>query len=127
MGAMTLMKPEGLDIRFNPEAILVKHPFHFNDGNFIRIGKGMSVDADVTLENKKNAGLHVFTTPDSTARYNAHLELFNVNLKEVTSMAPFVPDIAGTLNLDLYFRQDDTSTLLSSDIKADSIAGAAAC
>ena len=122
MGAMTLMKPEGLDIRFNPEAILVKHPFHFNDGNFIRIGKGMSVDADVTLENKKNAGLHVFTTPDSTARYNAHLELFNVNLKEVTSMAPFVPDIAGTLNLDLYFRQDDTSTLLSSDIKADSIA-----
>ena len=121
IGAMTLMKPEGLDIRFNPKATLLKAPFHFNKDNFIKIGKGMNIDADVTLANNSDAGMHIFTTPDSTAKYNAHLELYNVNLKEVTSIAPFVPDIAGMLNLDLYFRQDDTSMLLSSDITADSV------
>lgn len=122
IGAMTLMRPEGLDIRFNPEATLLKNRFRFNEDNFIRIGKGMSVDADVTLDNSKGAGMHLFTTPDPTAKYNANLELFNINLKSITSIAPFVPDIAGMLNLDLYFRQDDNSMLISSDIKADSIA-----
>ena len=122
MGAIAIMKPEELNISFKPEAILMKNRFMFNEDNYIRIGKGMSVDADVTLSNGKDAGMHLFTTPDPTAKYNANLELFNINLKEVTSMAPFVPDIAGQLNLDLYFRQDDTSMLISSDIRADSIA-----
>lgn len=122
LGAMTLMKPEGLDIKFNPDAILFKSLFHFNEENFIKISKGMRVDADVTLTDNEDAGMHLFTTPDSTALYNAHLELFNVNLKKLTSTAPFVPDISGVLNLDLYFRQDENSTLISSDIKADSVA-----
>lgn len=121
LGATAIMRPEGLDIRFNPDAILLKNRFHFNENNFINISKGMRIDADVTLTDNEDAGMHLFTTPDSTARYNAHLELFNVNLKRLTAMAPFVPDISGMLNLDLYFRQDESSMLISSDVKADSL------
>ena len=121
LGAMAIMKPEGLDIALSPNAILFKKAFHFNSDNYIKIGKGMSIDADVTLTNSNNAGMHLFTTPDPTAKYNANLELFNVNLKELTAMTPFAPDIAGMLNMDLYFRQDSTSMLISSDLRADSL------
>lgn len=121
LGAMAIMRPEGLDIRFNPNAILLKNRFRFNEDNFINISKGIKVDADVTLTDDEDAGMHLFTTPDSTARYNAHLELFNVNLKRFTAMTPFVPDISGMLNLDLYFRQDENSMLISSDVRADSL------
>ncbi len=122
IGATTLLMPEGLNIRFNPEAVLLGNPFHFDEDNFLNIGKEMSIEADITLTDGKDAGMHLYTTPDNTAKYNANLELFNVNLSDVTSIIPYAPNVAGEMFLDLHYRQSDDGMLVSCDVKADSLA-----
>lgn len=122
IGATTLLMPEGLNIRFNPEAVLLGNPFHFNEENYLNIGKEMSIEADITLTDRKDAGMHLYTNPDNTAKYNANLELFNVNLSDVTSIIPYAPDVAGEMFLDLHYRQNDEGIFVSCDVKADSLA-----
>lgn len=122
LGATTLLMPEGLNVRFAPDAVLLGNTFSFDRDNYLNIGKGMSVDADITLTNSKDAGMHLYTTPDPTAIYHANLELFNVNLKDVTSIVPYAPDIDGELFLDLLYRQSNEGMLISGDVRADSLA-----
>ncbi len=121
LGAITILKPNGLDISFKPDAIFLNETFRFNDGNFVKIGKGMSVDADVTLSNGNNSGIHVYTTPDSTSRYNANLEIFNIELKEATALIPYAPDLSGLTNLDLHFRYGDSGMQLSADANIEEL------
>lgn len=121
LGIKTLVKPKELDIRFRPDAVLFGSKFRFNDDNFIRIGKGYSVNADVTLMDNDDAGMHFNTAPDKESQLNANLELFNVNLKKLTGMLPFAPDIGGMLNLELYCKSGEDDLLLSSDVRIDSL------
>ena len=120
-GLKTLLMPEGLNIKFQPDATLLGKKFMFSKDNHINIGKGFSIEADVLLSDSSNAGMHIYTNPDPTASYNANLDLFNVNLKKVTSLLPFAPDISGMLNLNLFFRQSNEKILISSDATIDSL------
>ncbi len=122
MGFTTLLMPKELNIKFSPEAVLMGNRFRFDKENYLNIGEKMSIDADITLSNDKDAGMHLYTNPDPTSKYNANLELFNVNLKDVTSLIPYAPDIAGILNLDLHYRENSEGMLVSCDAVADSIA-----
>ena len=121
-GFKTQLMPEGLHINFLPDAILLGNRFKFSDDNHINIGKGFSVDANVMLSDSDNAGMHIYTNPDPAANYNANLDLFNVDLGEITSLLPFVPEIDGTLNMNLFFRQSSENMLISGDAQIDSVA-----
>ena len=121
LGATTTFQQQAVNISFKENAYLFGKKFNFNKHNFLKIGKDMSIDADVSLTNKNNAGLHLFTTPDVDAKYNANLELYDLNLKEITDLIPYSPEISGTLNMDLFFRQDEKSMVLSTDASLDSI------
>lgn len=121
IGATTKLRPRSIDIVFKPNAMLLGKQFSFNPENYINIGKGFSVDADVMLSNPDGAGMHLYTNPDEQSEYNANLELWGLDLKSVTSIIPYSPDIAGMLNLDLHFEQGDEGMLLSSDINAEGL------
>ena len=121
MGMVTLLMPKGLNISFKPDAILMGDKFTFDRENFLNIGEKFSIDADITLTNSKDAGMHLYTNPDPESKYNANLELFNVNLKDVTAMIPYAPDLAGMLNLDLHYRENAEGMLISCDAIADSL------
>ncbi|MBQ8336633.1 MAG: translocation/assembly module TamB domain-containing protein [Bacteroidaceae bacterium] len=120
-GAKTLVKPKELEIRFNPDAVLFGSKFRFEDNNYIRFGGLYSIDADVAVTDEHDAGMRLTASPDENDRLNSNLELFNVNLKKLTGMMPFVPDIGGMLNLDLFLRMEKEKLLLSSDIRVDSV------
>lgn len=121
LGAMTILKPNGLDISFKPNAMFLNERFHFNDGNYVSIGKGLSVKANVTLSNEHGSGMHIYTIPDNAAKYNASLELFNVDLKEVSMLAPYAPDITGFANLDMHFSYSDNGMMLSADANIEEL------
>ena len=121
-GFKTLVKPRELNVSFRPDAVFLNNRFHFNKENFITLGSNGTLDADVTLTNDNDAGMHLYTTPDGKSQLNANLELFNIDLKELTDMMPFVPDIAGLLNLELYFNKSKDDMMLSSDIRIDNVA-----
>lgn len=121
-GLKTLLKPKELNINFNPNAVFLNNKFHFNKDNYIRLGSNGTITADVTLSNETDAGMHLYTTPDKNAKLNANLELFNIDLKELTGIIPFIPDISGIMNLELYFKKGKEDALLSSDIRVDDVA-----
>ncbi len=121
IGATTILKPGILDIHFSPLAQLMGEEFFFNDDNFIRIGKKMSIDADVTLNNNDNAGMHIYTTDDGESKYNANLELFNIDLKGLTSILPYAPDVSGILNLDTHLKYNEQGMQLSADLSTEDI------
>lgn len=121
-GLKTLVKPNELNLSFRPDAVFLNNRFNFDKENYVTLKSNGTIDADVTLSNDSDAGIHLYTTPDQKSKLNANLELFNINLKDLTSVMPFVPDIAGILNLELYFNKDKDDMMLSSDIRIDSIA-----
>ena len=121
LGATTKLRPHGIDIRFKPNAMLLGKRFSFNSDNYINIGKGFTADADVMLCSTDGGGMHLYTTPDEESQQNASLELWGVDLKGLTSLLPYSPDIAGTLDLDLHFVQNDNGIQLSSDMNAQDV------
>ncbi len=121
IGAAAQLRPYGLSIGFAPGAVLLGEEFTFSKGNYIDIGKGMSVEADVTLSDRHGAGMHLYTTPDEEYTHNASLELFNVNLKKLTGVIPYAPDIAGTLGLDLSLKNGSKGLMLSADAYAEAL------
>ena len=121
LGATTKLRPHGIDIRFKPNAMLLGKRFSFNSDNYINIGKGFTADADVMLCSTDGGGMHLYTTPDEESQQNASLELWGVDLKGLTSLLPYSPDIAGILNLDLHFVQNGNGIQLSSDMNAQDV------
>ena len=121
LGTNTRIMPGRLSIHFKPDAKLFGEMFTFNRDNYINVGKGFSVEADVEFSNANGAGMHLYTIPDSSAEYNAAIELHNADLKSITSLIPYSPDIAGLLNLNLHVRETGNSIGLSSDISAEKV------
>ena len=113
IGLITHLTPGNMNFHFTPEALLFGAPFSFSRDNYINIGKAMSVDADVTFTGSNNNGLHLYTTPDAMAKYNANLDLFNIHLSELADALPGIPNISGTLSAKLNYKQKSNGDILT--------------
>lgn len=118
----TLLMPEGLNIHIQPRATILGEVLNINKDNYINIGKNEAISANVLATDKHNAGLHLYTVEDSTAKHDISLELFNVNLEKLTASLPFTPNMAGTLSSDIRLRNEAGGLVLSCDVIGDSIA-----
>ena len=121
LGTTVHLAPQGINMHFDSEAQLLGTPYLFNKDNYINIGKGMDIEADVLVKNSNNSGLHLFTTPDATSKYNASLNIFNIELSKLTNSIPGLPEIAGSLFAEINYRGDNKSDRLNCDLKIDSL------
>lgn len=121
IGATTILKPQGLDISFTPEAVLLAEQFRFNEGNYINIGKGFSVAAEVTLNDSHGSGVHLQASPDSDTGQEASASFFNIDLKKLTGIIPYAPEVAGILDLDLNIAESDKGMMLSADMRSEGL------
>lgn len=117
----THLMPEGLNFHFDPEAILFGNPFAFNKDNYLNVRKNLALQGNIEFTNKKDAGIHLYTTPDTTQLQNVMLSLFNVDLYSITSMLPFVPEMAGIMNADIHYRNGKKGVLVVGDIQGNDI------
>ena len=122
ISANTLLMPEGLNIHIEPQAKIIGEEFDINSDNYINIGKDEAVSANIRATDTYGSGMHLYTIEDSTAKHDISLGLFNINLKKLTGALPFTPDIAGTLNGDIHFRDEADGIIVSCDMMGDSIA-----
>ena len=117
----THLTPGNLNIHFAPEALILGAPFAFSKLNHINIGKAMSVDANVVFTGSDNAGFHLYTIPDEKAKYNANLNIFNINLSRISSSLPGLPDIGGNIFAKLNYRKDKDGDTFTCNANANGI------
>lgn len=121
LGTTVHLATQGINMHFDSEAQLLGTPYIFNKNNYINIGKEMEIEADVLVKNSNNSGLHLFTTPDATSKYNANLNIFNIELSKLTNSIPGLPEIAGNLFAEINYRGDKKSDRLNCNFKIDSL------
>lgn len=117
----TLLSPKELYFHFDPDAILFGHPFRFNRENYLALSGRYAVRSDIELKDSLGSGIRLLSSNDTTLLRDLSVELFNIDLKEVTSLLPFSPDISGILDADLHYRDNDGNILISSDIQCNDI------
>lgn len=122
IGLNTLLKPEEVRFHFDPKAIFMNHDFHFNEDNYLIISKELAIDGNIELSDSLGAGIHVYTTPDSLQIRNINAELSNIDLKAITSLMPFAPDVSGTLNAMIHYSDGRQGMFASGDIRGTEIA-----
>ena len=121
LGATAHLTPQKMSLCFDREALLFGTPFVFNDGNYIDIGKGMTIDADVLFHNSNECGFRLLAHHDATEGQDISLKIFNVELADIANSIPGMPQVAGNLLADISYRRND-SDRVACDIKVDSLA-----
>lgn len=117
----THLSPQTLKLHFDPDAIILGHTFRFNPDNYISVGKDYAIRSDIELKDSLNSGVRLLSSKDTTQLRDLSAELFNVDLKSLTALLPFAPDISGTINADIHYRDNDGQMLASSDIQCTNI------
>ena len=122
MGLTTLLEPTRLNIHLQPTALFMGTPITINSDNHITISKNSTISANLKATDRNNAGLHLYTLEDSTAKHDITLELTNIDLRTLTTTLPFAPNIAGTLSSDIHYRNDAEGEMFGCDIHGEGIA-----
>lgn len=117
----TYIEPQKLGIHISPDITFLGTPIKINRDNHITIGKNQTISANLKATDTEGAGLHLYTINDSTAKHDVTLELYNINLKKLTSNLPFAPELTGTLNSDIRYRNDKQGEMFSCDVRGESL------
>lgn len=123
IGLNTVILPDELLLRFNPDAILFNKPYRINSDNRISIGTGenTALRGNVEMLDSLGSGLRLFTSNDTTLLRDVSMELLDIDLSNATRLIPFAPDITGTLNAEVHYRDNDGSAMISGDIHGTNI------
>ena len=122
IGATTRLQSNGISISFAPHATLFKQPFTFNKENYISLDREMNIRGNIEmLDTITYSGMNLYATSDTLHKRDISLELFNIDLQTATKMLPYAPNMSGIINADMHYREDAQGTIISSDIRSDSL------
>lgn len=123
MGLNTTFSQDGVEFYFDPQAVILDHPFSFNKSNYLSIDREGSIGGDIELTDASgNAGVRLFASHDPLQKRKISLELFDINLQAITGIVPFVPNVGGLLNANVHYSDGDKGTFVYGDINGNSIA-----
>ena len=106
IGIGAKLQEKGVVLRMIPERpTLVYRPFHVNTDNFVSINDDGHIEANLGIYDDKSAGLHLYSTPDSTAQNDLTLILNKIDLAEMKKIVPYMPDMAGLFNMETHYVQ----------------------
>ena len=124
IGAMIKAEAEGLRFHLIPERPLLGYKeFSLNSDNFLFIGHDLKLQAQVDLIADDGTGVKVTTEEqDSTMLQDLTISLFNFDLESVTSVMPYMPRIAGTLNGDYHLVMNQQEQIsIASDMQVQQL------
>ena len=123
IGIGAQLKENGIELNLIPkEPTLVYRPFHVNEDNFISINDNGRIEANLGLYNDENAGLHLYSTPDSTVQNDLTLVLNKLDLAEMQQIVPYMPDMKGIVNIETHYVQPlEGVSLASVEASIDSL------
>ena len=108
IGATAEMESDGIRFKLMPERPTIGYKeFNLNKDNFIFLARSHRIQAKVDLIADDKTGFKVYTEEqDSTMLQDLTVSVNRIDLKEVTSVVPYLPRITGKLNGDYHIVQD---------------------
>ena len=108
LGATVDMEDDGLRFKLMPERPTIGYKeFNLNKDNFVFLGKDKKIQAKIDLIADDKTGVKVYTeNQDSTMLQDVTLSVNRLDLKEITSVLPYLPKLTGKLNGDFHILQD---------------------
>ena len=118
------LEKRGIRLKVIPEnPTLVYRPFHVNKDNFLSILDNGKIEANIGMYDDQNAGLHLYTSPDSTVQNDLTIVLNKINIAEIKRIVPYMPDVAGLLNAETHYVQPfEGISMASIEANIDSLA-----
>lgn len=99
------------------QPVLAYKQFQANEDNYIYLDSGHRLSAQLMLTAPDRTGIHVYTNDDNTdALQDLTVSVQQINLGDVTSSLPFVPDIGGMLNGDFHLIQTNEHMSVSTSM-----------
>ena len=123
IGVNAQLEKQGVSLRLIPEKpTLVYRPFQLNENNYIFFNNNGKIQANVSLHDENNSGMHFFSTPDSTVQQDLTLALNLIDVAEMKRIVPYMPDIAGLINAETHYVQPyDGISLASIEASVDKL------
>ena len=113
LGLSAAFSEEGLKVSLAPHnPIIAYRNFTVNDGNYIFLGKQKQISADVDLVADDGTALRIYSQPSDSLN-DISVNLYNLNLRELSDVLPYLPRLGGMLDGDLHIIDDHTNRSLS--------------
>lgn len=121
IGLSAMMTEDGIKVAIDSdEPILGYRKFKVNKDNYIAFRNDMRVSAKVQLQDNVNTGIQIYTDDENTtALQDVTMSVTNLNLADIISVIPYMPDIKGTANGDYHIilNKEDMSISANMDIR----------
>ena len=122
LGLTTTMTPEGFRLHLDPLSPMIAYrTFHLNENNYVMLGKGNRIEADVDLLADDGTGLHVYSSPNDDALQDITVSVNRLNLGELTNVIPYAPRLAGFLHGDAHLIQSAEHLSVAADIAVNDL------
>lgn len=120
LGLLATIEEEGFRLHLDPlNPILAYRTFHLNDNNYVMLGRGNRVSADLDLLADDGTGLKLYSTPNEDALQDLSVSLNRFNLGELMTVLPYAPRLTGYLHGDAHLIQTSENLSVSADLTAN--------
>lgn len=122
LGMRAEMTDDGFLVRLDPlNPMIAYRTFRLNADNFVMLGKGNRVEADVDLLADDGTGLHLYSSPNDEALQDLTVSINRLNLGELTTVIPYAPRLAGYLHGDAHLIQTSEHVSVAADVNVDDL------
>ena len=99
--------------------IVAFRQFHLNDSNYVLLGHGGRIDADIDLLADDGTGLKLYSTPNSDALQDLSVSINRLNMGELTAVLPYFPRMTGFMHGDAHLVQTEDNMSISADLNVN--------
>ena len=122
IGMKAGLEKEGISLHITPlNPTLVYRKFYVNKDNYIYLRDDGRIMAKLAIYDKDHTGLHLYSTPDSLSLQDLTLGINRLNIAEFRRIVPYMPDVAGIINLEAHYVQTERSDQIALEANIDSL------
>jgi hypothetical protein len=117
-------KGNGVVFSLTPdEPVIAYKKFKFVDNNkWVYLHHNNRVYANVNMNDNQGVGIQIQSLPtDTVSLQNIDVELRNIELEQVFSIMPYMPQITGMLTADIHYIQTEENLQLSAETMVDKL------
>ncbi len=122
LGLSAKFTEEGYLFHLDPlTPIIAFRNFRLNADNFVMLGKGNRVEANVDLLADDGTGVHLYSSPNDEALQDLTVSINHLNLGELMTVLPYAPRLGGFLQGDAHLIQTSEHLSVAADINVDEL------